>query len=50
LRSSGVKGSNAALNALARKLNAELAAEGPPAQALMNVNRDPSEASQSAGT
>jgi hypothetical protein len=32
LRSNGIKGSNAALNALARKLNAELAAEAPPAR------------------
>ena len=30
LRSNGIKGSNTALNALARKLNAELAAEAPP--------------------
>jgi hypothetical protein len=32
LRGNGIKGSNEALNALARKLNAELAAEAPPSR------------------
>jgi hypothetical protein len=48
LRSNGIKGSNAALNALARTLNAELAAAEPDARPDDRVTCDPAAASAGA--